>query len=215
VKLRGLILFPDNPIVFICSYPKRGFELIIIPKDKRMEEEEKEKEDKKKLSIRDGDIILGIIFLLFFSWTALESIRMSRERIDKGMATVYTAPGLMPLIISVMILVCAIYVVVYAFMHGGRLRFREYFSIFKNSLSEEKTRATLLEFFLFFVFIFLLVGHIPFIPATIIYVLICLFVFKAGKPVPMILIGVAYSIGIVYFFSVVVGTVFPVGLFWW
>jgi len=176
-------------------------------------EEKDEKE--KKLSIRDADIVLGIVLILFFSWTAAESIRMSKERIDKGMATVYTAPGLMPLVISVLILVCVTYVVVYAFRNGGRIRIKEYFQIFKGSLSDEKTQATLLEFFLLSAYVFLLIGRLPFIPATIIFVLVSLFVFKAGKPLTLILIGVPFSVAVVYFFYRVVGTVFPVGLFWW
>jgi len=177
--------------------------------------EEEKKDERKKLSIRDIDILLGIVLVGFFTWTAVKSILMSRERIDKGMATVYTAPGLMPFIISTLIIICLIYVLVYAFKNGGRFRFREYFQIFKKSLSDEKTKATLLEFFLFFVYVFVLIGKLPFIPATIIYVLICLFIFKAGKPLSLIVIGVTYSIGVVLFFYRVVGTVFPVGLFLW
>ena len=177
--------------------------------------EEKEDEREKKLSIRDVDIILGIILFAFFSWTAYEAIRMSKERIDKGMATLYTAPGLMPFIMSLLILICVVYVIIYAFRHGGRIRTREYFHLFKSSLSDEKTRTTLLVFFLIFVYIFILIGRIPFIPATIIYVLASYFIFKAGKPLHLIIIGVSFSVGIVYFFYRIVGTYFPAGLFWW
>ena len=175
-----------------------------------------EKEEKnKKLSMRDMDIILGLVFFGFFGWTAYEAIRMSKERMDKGMATIYTAPGLMPLIMSILILICVTYVIIYAFKQGGRIRIKEYLHFFKSSFLDEKTRTTLLVFLSIFVYIFILIGRIPFIPATIIYVLASYYIFKAGKPLPLIIIGVTFSVGIVCFFHSVVGTYFPAGLFWW
>jgi len=175
-------------------------------------EEEKE-EDRKKLSIRDIDMILGIILIIIFGWTAIESIRMSKERMDKGMATLYTAPGLMPFIISILIIACIAYVIYYSYKKGGRLRIKEYPRLLKNSLMQEKARSVLLIFFLLFAYIYILIGRIPFIPATIIYVLAFLFVFKAGKPIVLILVGIAFSVGVVYFFYLTVSTVFPAGLF--
>jgi hypothetical protein len=45
--------------------------------------------------------------------------------------------------------------------------------------------------------------------------LVSLFLFKAGKPATLIVVGIIFSVGIVYFFYRVVGTYFPVGLFFW
>jgi hypothetical protein len=167
----------------------------------------------QKLSIRDIDIILGIVFFIVFGWTAWQSILMSKERIEKEMATLYTAPGLMPFIISILILICTAYVLIYSFKHGGRIRTTEYPLILKNCVSQKKGRSTLWVFFLVFVYVFFLIGNLPFIPATLIYVLFSLFLFKAGKPFILLIIGTLFSVGVVYFFAQIVGTAFPAGLF--
>lgn len=171
-------------------------------------------EKENKTSIRDADIVLGIVLFIFFGWTAWKSILMSKERIDKGMATVYTAPGLMPFIISILLLFCLVYIIVYSLKNGGHIRIKEYPKIIKNSLLQEKTRSVLLVFFLLFVYVFILIGRVPFIPATIIYVLAFLFLFKAGKPIVLILTGVLFSVAVVYFFNLTVRTIFPGGLFY-
>lgn len=170
-------------------------------------------EKEKKLSVHDIDMILGIVLFIFFGWTAWKSVLMSKERIDKGLATIYTAPGLMPFIISILLLLCLAYIVVYSFKAGGRIRIKEYPQILKNSLSRETTRSALLVFFLLFVYIFILIGRIPFIPATLIYVFAFLFLFKAGKPIVLILVGLFFSVAVVYFFYLAVNTIFPAGLF--
>ena len=177
--------------------------------------EKKEEDKEKKLSIRDADIVLGIILFGFFGWTAFESFRMSKERIDKGMATIYTAPGLVPLVISVLLLICIAYVIVYSFKKGGSIRVKDYLQFIKNSFSREETRSTFMVFLLLIVYIYLLIGKIPFIPATLIYMLSFLFLMKAGKPIVITVIGVFFSVAIVLFFYWTVGTYFPVGLFWW
>lgn len=170
----------------------------------------------KKLSYRDVDILLSCGLIGIFGYTAWDSYRMSAERIGKKMATLSTAPGLMPFIVSILIIVCSVSVITHAARSGGRLRRpTDYFGALRGVFKDETGRSTLTIFSLLFLYIFGFIGNIPFVFATLLYVLLSLFVFKAGKPAGLVAIGVLYSVGVVLFFAKIVGTSFPVGLFIW
>lgn len=174
-----------------------------------------ENQEPKKISYRDADILLSCVLIGIFGYTAWDSYRMSAERIGKKMATLYTAPGLIPFIVSTLIIICSGAVIVHAYRSGGRLRLAAFLEGAKGALRSEKGRSTIIVFLFLFAYIFILIGNVPFVYATLIYVLLSLFTFRAGRPVTLTIIGVLYSVGVVMFFARIVGTGFPVGLFVW
>jgi len=62
-------------------------------------------------------------------------------------------------------------------------------------------------------YVFILVERIPFTIATFVFVTLLMTIFKATRIHWIIVIGALYSVAIVYFFTTVVGTQFPISLF--
>jgi len=168
--------------------------------------------DEKTKKIRDADIPISIIFILGTIWTAYESIRMSYEMYSKGLATLYTVPGLFPFIVSVCILICSIVVLVNAVSVGGDIKFLSPDALKKTFTSLQAFTPTIVMG-LMVIYVFLLADRIPFVIATFIFIFLLMTIFKATKIIWIILIGASYSVAIVYFFTTVVGTQFPISLF--
>jgi len=168
--------------------------------------------DSKTKKIRDADLIISALFIAGSLWTAYESFRMSREVYTKGLANLYTVPGLFPFIVSVAILGCSIYVFLNALRVGGDLKFLLPSNIMKSFNSLEAFTPTIV-FVALVVYVYILAERISFDIATFIFVAFLMAVFKAAKLIWIIVISALYAAVIVFFFSEVVGTSFPVSIF--
>lgn len=74
--------------------------------------------DKSKL--RGADIITGALFLLLGIYIIAEALTMPLKDSYAGVDSVwYVSPALMPLIIGIAMILLAVYIIVYAFQHGG------------------------------------------------------------------------------------------------
>jgi hypothetical protein len=173
---------------------------------------EKSPLDEKTKRIRDGDLVISSLFILGSLWTAYESLRMSYERYSQGLATLYTVPGLSPLIISLCILGCSVVVLVNAIRVGGDLKFLALRAL-KRTFSNIRALTPTIIVCLLCIYVFIFVERFPFSIATFIFIIIFMSLFRAARVYWIILIAALYSVAIVYFFSTVVGTRFPVSLF--
>lgn len=176
------------------------------------QEREKPALDEKTKKIRDADIIISTIFIVGSGWSAYESLRMSHEMYSRGLATLYTVPGLSPFIVSICILVCSVVVLVNAIRVGGDLKFLFPAALKKTFSSLQAFTPTIIMGMLC-TYVFILVQRIPFTIATFVFITLLMTIFKATKVHWIIVIGVLYSVAIVYFFTTVVGTQFPIYLF--
>jgi len=168
--------------------------------------------DEKTKKIRDGDIVISTVFIIGSLWTAYESIRMSHEMYTKGLATLYTVPGLFPLIVSLAILGCSISVLLNAFKVGGDLKFLSVTSL-KRTFSDFEAFIPAIVFGLMIIYVFILIERLPFVVGTFIFITSMMVVFKAAKSIWIVCISAIYSLIVVYFFTTVVSTSFPISLF--
>lgn len=170
--------------------------------------------DQKTKKIRDADIIISLLLILGSAWFAYESLRMSYEVYSKGQATLCTVPGLLPFIVSTCILGSSIWVLINAIRVGGNLKFLSPRAI-KNTFSNSKAFIPTIIMGLMWVYVFVFIDRIPFIIATFVFITLFMTIFKATQWIRILLISALYSAAIVYFFTKVVGTQFPIPLFFY
>ena len=162
-------------------------------------------DDKEQTNQIWGHILTAVGILAACGWIIYESLRMSGDSLEKGVAELYTVPGLLPLVIASLVVGLSLFVILYY------LR--------KISLGDfEWARAlkTLYEpalvFSMLFLYIFILIPNVPFVMATIIFTSLFMAVFNASSVLKIIISSLVYSVLLVYFFIKVVGTRFPVTL---
>jgi hypothetical protein len=168
--------------------------------------------NQKTKKIRDADIIIIILLILGTSWSAYESLRMSYEVYSKGQANLYTVPGLLPFIVSICILGSSIWVLINAIRAGGNLKFLSPRSI-KKTFSKFEAFIPTIVMGLMWIYVFIFINRIPFLISTFIFITLFMIIFKATQLIRILLISALYSATIVYFFTKVVGTQFPIPLF--
>lgn len=171
-----------------------------------------EEQDKKVLIIRRSDLIVSTIMVIGGLWFAYDSFMMSYQTIKAGHATIATSPGLFPFIISVLIILSSISVLLNAIRSGASLSFltpsflRSWVASFENWIS-------LIVMFYFVVYVFILIGRIPFIFATLTFGIAMMLTFRATRIIWIVIINVVYSTFVIYCFSNFAYTKFPMSLF--
>lgn len=168
--------------------------------------------DDKTRRLRRGDLIISPLMILGGVWLAIDSFLMSRETILSGESTVATSPGLLPIIISSLIVICSVSVLLNAIRSGADLSFLKP-SALGPIASKFENWTSLIVMAMFAIYIFVLIGRIPFIAATILFGVSMMLVFKAAKPIWVFVIVGVYSLVVIYSFSELAATQFPLGIF--
>lgn len=168
--------------------------------------------DPKLRTIRRADLIVSTLMIIVGLWFAGDSFLMSWKTIKAGHATVATSPGLFPFIVSTLIVLTSISVLVNAIRSGVSLAFLKPQAIKKwSSKLENWTPLIVMAYFIIYVFI--LVGQIPFLYATLAFGISMMVTFKATKLHWIILINVLYASFVIYCFTNFAYTKFPMGAF--
>jgi hypothetical protein len=165
--------------------------------------------DQKTKKIRDADILISMALIAGCLWTAYESVRMSYRAYSRGFARLYTVPGLLPLIVSIAIIVCASLVIIRAFRDGGDLKFLHPQRL-QRVFSHFQAWTAIFVMGLLGLYVFLAIEYLPFTLATMLFLIAFMLIFRATKPVWILVISGLYAVAITYFFVTVVGTRFPV-----
>jgi len=168
--------------------------------------------DNKVLTIRRSDLIVSTIMILGGLWFAYDSFKMSYLTIKAGHATIATSPGLFPFIISVLIILCSISVLLNAIRSGASLTFLTP-SFLKRWAANFENWIPLVVMCYFVVFVFILIGRIPFIFATLSFGMAMMLTFRATRVIWIVVINVVYSTFVIYCFSNFAYTKFPMSLF--
>lgn len=158
--------------------------------------------------IRRGDLIISPLMIAGSCWFAYDSYEMSRIAIETGNATIPTSPGLMPFLISVLIAICSVRVFVIALRSGADLSFLRLESLRPHFAQREHWTAPIVMG-LFATYVFVLIGHIPFLAATIAYGIAMMVFFKATRWIWILTINVVYAVFVVFCFSEFAFTNFP------
>ena len=168
--------------------------------------------DEKVGTIRKADLAVSPLMIIGGLWFAYDSLRIIIETVRSGHATISTSPGLMPLIISVLIVITSISVLLHAIRSGARPTFlkpaviREWVSSFENW-------TPLVVMLYFLIYVFGLIGRVPFVVATISFGVVMMITFRATKLIWILLINVCYTVFVIYCFTNFAYTKFPMNLF--
>ena len=155
-------------------------------------------------SIR-SNILTAIGIIMVAAWVVIESVRMSKNALDNGVAKLYTVPGLLPFIIAVITIGMSISVVL-AYMP----KIKSTKVDIKQTL--KSLYAPFLVFGLLYLYIYILIPNAPFVLGTIIFTSLFMAAVNAASVFKIAIISVVYSVLIVFFFIKVVGVQFPVSI---
>lgn len=166
----------------------------------------------KTRMIRRADLIVSPLMIAGGLWFAYDSIRITIETISAGHATLVTSPGLMPLIISSLIVLTSTWLFFNAIRSGARLDFLRP-AVVRAWASRWENWTPLIVMAFFATYVFVLIGRIPFIFATLVFGIGMMATFKAAKWYWIIVINVAYATFVIYAFTNFAYTKFPMTLF--
>ena len=169
-------------------------------------------QDEKTRTIRRADLVISTILILGGVWLAYDSFMMSWQTIKAGHATISTSPGLFPLIISILIVLTSASVLRNAIRSGASLRFLTPAAI-KRWAADFGNWTPLIVMAYFLIYVFGLVGRIPFFYATLAFGVSMMTTFKATRLVWIVLINVLYAAFVIYCFTNFAYTKFPLGAF--
>ena len=169
-------------------------------------------QDDKVRTIRQADLVVSPLMIIGGLWFAYDSIMISIETIRSGHATISTSPGLMPLIISTLIVITSISVLINAIRSGAQPTFLRSEVIRKWAGSFENwTPLVVMAYFL--IYVFGLIGRVPFVFATIAFGITMMVTFRATKLIWIFLINICYATFVIYCFTNFAYTKFPMNLF--
>ncbi len=163
-------------------------------------------------TIRRADLVVSPLMIAGGLWFAYDSIQISIETISAGHATIVTSPGLLPLIISLLIVVTSIWLFINAIRSGARPDFLKP-AVIRNWASKRDSWTPLIVMAFFATYVFGLIGRVPFIAATLVFGIGMMAVFKATKWYWIIVINVAYATFVIYAFTNFAYTKFPMSVF--
>ena len=169
-------------------------------------------EDRELIQKRRGELVLSSLFMLLSVWFMYRSVVMSIIVRRRTGATIYTLPGMFPFIVSLLIFICSLSVVVFV-LRKNILLPKITGAAIRGMLENRELRIFLFTMGWMFVYVVLLIPYIPFEIATFVFITTLFLVFRAAKPAWSVLIGLLFSIVVVYFFTAVVRTPFPHTLF--
>ena len=166
---------------------------IIKPQDP-----EDETTPKKDMVEADYDILSSLVLLVFGIFVLANGIYISFFT-NNGAKTWYYSPGFFPMFLGVILILLAFLLFVTKYTAGGRLRFVNIqFDISRNHV---KLLRLCLAVCLFAIYIFVLIGRIPFPGATFLYLSITMISFRPkGYPVWKIIVISAITSALVFLF---------------
>jgi len=173
-----------------------------------MPNEPQTERDQKTRHIRCGDLIISPLMIVGGIWFAYDSYLMSHAAIAAGNATIPTAPGLMPFVVSTLVVLCSIFVFVNALRSGADLSFLRWQRL-TPVLTDRGNLTAPIVMGLFATYVFVLIGTVPFLVATVAFGVTMMAIFKATKWRWIVVINAIYAVFVIYCFTNFAYTKFP------
>lgn len=161
---------------------------------------------KDKNIMRKMDIVFGVILVLLGMFFAWQSYKMPWNGISGG--GVLAAPGLLPLIISIVLMLCGVILIVSAVKEGTRITKED----LKAALKVLKSKAAVRIYVMLVIiagYIFGLVGRIEFTLATFIFLSVFFLYVKAGKWWGCLILAAVVAVAISFAFGTLIGIPLP------
>ena len=127
-----------------------------------------------------GELMLGLFVSFFSLFVIVESIRMPQ----RGHLGILMSPGFVPLFTGMVLFLLSIVINLRA-LRGGGLQYVG--SLLRSIRNEEEIRRFLWILGFMTLYIVGLIGHMPFIAATLIYHVLIFFYLKIGGPVKIVI----------------------------
>lgn len=142
-------------------------------------------------------VLLFALGLFFF----INALRMPTENLGSfGGNSAATAPGLLPAIVSGVIMLLSIVLFVSAYKENARITKADLKKAWEVLISKTSQRVVLVVLIVV-IYGFVLLGNVHYLAATFIYLFAFMWIFKAGKIWKILLISIATSICIWLFFG--------------
>lgn len=129
---------------------------------------------------RAGELLLGLCVSLFAIFVIVESLRMPK----KGHLGIMMSPGFVPLFTGVALLFLSLFINVRA-MRAGGLKYIG--ALCKSIRDEEELRRFLWILGFMVLYIVGLIGHMPFLAATLIYHALIFSYLRIGGPLKIVI----------------------------
>jgi hypothetical protein len=123
-----------------------------------------------------GELVLGFFVSIFSLFVVVEALRMPQ----RGHLGILMSPGFVPLLTGIVLFLLSLIINVRALRGGGLQWVR---SLLRCIRSEEENRRFLWVLGFLTLYIVGLIGHVPFIVATLIYHALIFFYLKIGGPI--------------------------------
>lgn len=159
----------------------------------------KDKKVLRKLDVAFGAALLvGSIILL--CWSA----SMPVSGLGGGMqSSFWLAPGALPVFVSSVLVALSLTLIAGAWKEGGRVSMEDV----RKALSVARTREAKYVFImvgLLVAYIFLMLGNLPYLVSTSVFLMAFMFIFKAGKPHIILITALLTAVAIWYCFGKIV-----------
>ena len=156
---------------------------------------------KNKQTLRKLDLVFSVVLFAFSLFFFVNALKMPRENLGSfGGNSVATAPGILPAIISGILMLLAVLLFVSAYKENARITREDLLKALAAVKSRQSLRIALVVLIVI-VYAFLLLGNIPYSLATAVYLFVFMLVFKADKIWKLALISVITALCIWAFFG--------------
>ncbi len=158
--------------------------------------------------MRKTDLVFGTFLFIVSAYFFYESLLMHQDILPSTSKGAYTSPGVLPGVVSVIIMVLSLSLVISAWRSGARVKKIDLLNTIRV-LKEKQSLRIILISFIFVIYIFGLIGNIPFYWATFIYIFVFMFLFQAGRFISMVLTAGVTSYLITYIFGTLINIPLP------
>ena len=144
----------------------------------------------KKENLRKSDIVFGIILIVAASYFLYLSLTMPTEGLRERFAAqfAYTNPAILPIIVCSILIILGIFLIIGALREGARIKKADFSAIISWCRSKESLRMWFI-IGLFIIYVFVMIGRLPYVVSTFLFLIGFMFFFKASKPWKILLIS--------------------------
>jgi hypothetical protein len=150
--------------------------------------------------LRKADLVAGVAVSAFGFAALLLALNFRWDLASVQQAGWYTAPGIIPVGVSIVLILQGLALSVHAWRTGGRWADGDIDRV-RQSLGSEPVRRTGLVALLLVAYVFLMIGRLHFTFASFLFMAAFMWLFRAGVWWKILLIAGAASVSISYVFQ--------------
>ena len=168
-----------------------------------------ERENAKRLSLQQKDLIAGVVLFVFGLYSFLSGIHMCFVAVT-GTKVWYYSPGFLPAFIGLVIMLLTGILVYKNFISGARITSEDLRCIFV-SLFNTNNWKLIAAIALLAIYIFVLIGRVPFVVATFMYLTVNFITFRPKDFAiwKLVLISTATTAVVYVFFGIIAAIPLP------